>query len=359
MHILVTGGLGFIGSHVVVELLTSGHTVVIIDNLSNAHLSTLDNIKEITQLNPTFLKVNMQDKLELESIFRIWSFECVIHLAGSKSVPESISNPLAYYQNNLISLLNLLDVMTKYEVHNLIFSSSATVYGSGPSPMMESSSVGIGLTNPYGKSKYMQEEILKDFQKANPMWTVVILRYFNPVGAHASGLLAENPAVKPNNLMPYLVAVADSIYPFLQIYGSDYNTPDGTCIRDFVHVIDLAKGHTAALQLVGTFNETVRLIEDAEVVQRMALNNSRTPGTHIYNLGTGVGHSVKEVVDTFQVVNDMKLKLNHTSRRPGDIAVSYADVTKARTELGWQSELDLAAMCRDSWKAHQVQKKLI
>jgi UDP-glucose 4-epimerase len=332
MRILITGGLGFIGSHIIVELIENNHSVVIIDNLINSQSSVLGHIQTITKQKPIFLKIDLLNKPELEAIFMMWKFDCVIHLGGLKSVPESIKNPLIYYQTNLMSTLNLLELMVKYQVKNLIFSSSATVYGSSSSPMTEQSQTGLGITNPYGKSKYMQEEIIKDFQSANSEWSVIILRYFNPIGAHSSGLLSENPNNTPNNLLPYLLRVADGSYPILNIYGSDYDTPDGTCIRDFVHVVDLAKGHVIALKL---------------------LND---PGVHIYNLGTGHGQSVKEVINTFQNITGVELELKWTDRRPGDLSVCYADVSKVAKELGWKAESNLEDMCRDSWIAHQMQK---
>lgn len=328
MNVLVTGGLGFIGSHIVVELLQANNNVIIVDNLSNTQLSVLDDINQITNKHPILYNTDMTNFTSMEKIFVHSKIDCVIHLAGLKSVSESVSHPLDYYHNNLLATLNLLNLMVKYNVNNIIFSSSATVYGTNKIPLRESDQIGRGITNPYGKTKYMLEEILVDVQKAHPDLTVIILRYFNPIGAHPSGKLIENPNGKPNNLMPFILKVAAGTYTELCVYGSDYDTSDGTCVRDFIHVVDLAKGHISCMKLMNY------------------------KGTHVYNLGKGTGSSVKEIIETFQKVNDIQLNVRYTERRTGDLPIIYADVTKINNELGWIATHTLEDMCRDSWNAY-------
>ena len=336
LNILVTGGLGFIGSHVVTELILKGHNVVIIDNESNSSVQVLKCIHQITSKHPTYYKVDMESHESIARVFNAHSFDCVIHLAGLKAVGESVEQPLKYYRTNLNILLNLLDVMSSgshHQVKQLIFSSSATVYGSAQSPFTEDTITGMGMTNPYGKTKYFQEEIIKDYLKGHPKTSrisVVILRYFNPIGAHPSGLLKENLANPPQNLMPILIKVASGLTPFLRIYGNDYDTPDGTCIRDYIHIVDLAKAHVKSLDLMNR------------------------PGLHIYNIGTGDGVSVKKLVDTFKQVNKIDIPIEYADRRPGDISTCCAVVTRANEELGWKSELSLENMCIDSWKPYQM-----
>lgn len=332
MKILVTGGLGYIGSHTVVELLNSGHDVIIIDDLSNSQKSVLDKIKTITGKEVVFYEGNVADIKLLNNIFQSHSvIDLVIHFAGLKAVAESIKNPLEYYSHNLGITFILLDVMQKYNCRKIIFSSSATVYGSEKPPVHEGMQTGLNITNPYGKTKYFIEELLKDLSTSDPKWSIIILRYFNPVGAHQSHLIGENPNNIPNNLMPYILKVSSGTYPILNIYGSDYNTMDCTCVRDFVHVMDLATGHLAAIRMVDV------------------------PGVHIYNLGTGIGSSVKQIVETFERVNHITLPHTYVERRAGDLAEIYADVTKAKNELGWEAIYNLDQMCVDSY---EYQKKL-
>jgi len=323
MNILVSGGLGFIGSHTVVELLQKKHKVVIIDNLHNSQRKTFSIIGHITQENCSFIDADCTDLLKLSKIFRVNNFNAIIHFAGFKSVSESVQNPLDYYRNNLLSTVNITKLAIKYNVNKLIFSSSATVYGNGISPFSEESPL-LERTNPYGESKAMCERILLDTQKANPQLSLYLLRYFNPVGAHKSGLLGEVPNGVPNNLLPFITQVAKSKRERLLIYGNDYDTPDGTGVRDYIHVVDLAKGHIAALE-------------------------SNRTGVNIYNFGTGRGTSVLELVHAFEKVNNVKIPYEIVARRPGDLAVSYADVSKAKRELNWEAKLTIEDMVRDAW----------
>jgi len=330
MIILVTGGLGFIGSHTVVELLKS-HTVIILDNLSNAKESVMENILKITPSKLVhFVRGDVGNESLLNAIFTVHSIDLVIHFAGLKSVSQSVSQPIHYYEHNLGITLTLLKVMQKFKCKSIIFSSSATVYGSSPSPVSETDPVGIGITNPYGQTKFMQEQILKDLYKADATWTIIILRYFNPAGAHESGLLCEDPNDIPNNLMPFVLKVGDKIYPQLTIFGSDYETPDGTGVRDFIHVVDLARGHVKCIDLVGKM------------------------GLYIYNLGTGKGNSVKQIVDTFQQVNNIKIPFIYGNRRVGDLAISYANTDLIKKELGWYATRGLEEICSDSWRAFHL-----
>ena len=318
--ILVTGGLGFIGSHTVVELLQQKYNVIIVDNLSNSTIETLDKIKKINDSNITFYKGDILDESFLMDIFTKNDVYAVIHFAGLKSVSESVTDPINYYENNVAGTVNLLKVMKKHNVKNLIFSSSATVYGNNIAPFTEESKTGINITNPYGRTKYLIEEILKDLTG----WNIFSLRYFNPIGCHPSGLIGENPNGVPNNLMPYLMKVASNKFPFLNVYGDDYNTIDGTGVRDYIHVVDLAKAHVKALQKLKT-------------------------GFTSLNLGTGKGTSVLELIEIFQRVNNIRLPYKICPRREGDIDISICDPTKANIYLEWYATLTIEDMCKDSW----------
>ncbi len=323
MKILVTGGLGFIGSHTVVELLENNHDVVVIDNLFNAQLSTIDKIKTISKKTFDFYQLDATHMEALEDIFKKHQFQSIIHFAGYKAVGESVEKPLMYYRNNVLSTINLASLALKYDVNKFIFSSSATVYGDGVSPFDESMAL-LERTNPYGETKAMSERILTDTAKANQSLSITLLRYFNPVGAHPSGLIGEVPNGIPNNLMPYVTQVARGLREKLFIFGNDYDTVDGTGLRDYIHVVDLAKGHLKALE-------------------------SPLKGIRIYNLGTGQGTSVLEIVNTFMKVNHLKIPYEIVDRRPGDIAISYADATKAKEELDWETKLTIEDMVRDAW----------
>ena len=321
MKILVTGGCGYIGSHTVVELLNNNYEVVIIDNLSNSKKEVIDNIKKITGKDVTFYEGNVQDKTLLDKIFKENKIDAVIHFAGFKAVGESVREPLKYYENNLDSTLYLLEKMKEYGCKNFIFSSSATVYGK-PDKLPIKEDFPLSTTNPYGTTKLMIEGILKDVYNADKL-NITILRYFNPIGAHESGLLGENPNDIPNNLMPYIVKVATGELECLSVFGNDYDTHDGTGVRDYIHVVDLAKGHIKALEHIG--------------------------GLHYYNLGTGNGYSVLDIVNTFSKVNNVKVNYKITDRRPGDIDACYADSTLAFKELGWEATKGLEEMCKDSY----------
>ena len=327
MAVLVTGGAGYIGSHTIVELQNAGEEVVVIDNLVNSSREALRRVEAITGKSVKFYEVDIRDRAGLNDVMEKEPIEACIHFAGLKAVGESVGKPWEYYENNIGGTLVLTDVMRQHGVKNIIFSSSATVYGDPKQvPVTEDMEKG-SCTNPYGWTKSMLEQILKDIQAADPEWNVVLLRYFNPIGAHESGTIGENPRGIPNNLMPYITQVAVGRRPKLSVYGNDYDTPDGTCIRDYIHVVDLAKGHVCALR---------KLRENV--------------GFEIYNLGTGVGVSVLEVVHAFEEANDLKIPYEITGRRPGDIAVTYADAGKAFREMGWKTELTLVDMCRDSWR---------
>jgi UDP-glucose 4-epimerase len=323
VRILVTGGLGFIGSNTVVELLKKNHEVVIIDNLCNAQRITHENIFKITKKECVFIEMDATNYEELKTICKKYQFDGIIHFAGYKAVSESILNPIMYYHNNLLSTINLIRVAIKENIRKFIFSSSATVYGNGMPPFKENSPL-LETTNPYGESKVISERILKDTAKANDNFNVTILRYFNPIGADQSGLLGESPKGVPNNLMPYITQVARGKRNKLFIFGKDYPTTDGTGIRDYIHVTDLAIGHVAALE-------------------------SDKEGFSIYNLGTGKGTSVLEIVNTFKLVNKINIPYQFVKRRPGDIAISYADVQKAKKELKWRAKLTIEDMVRDAW----------
>ena len=325
--ILAAGGTGFIGSHTVVELLDQGYGVVIVDNLYNSSADMTERIKKITGKTPKFYDADVTDAGALRKIFSENDITAVMHFAGYKAVGESVQKPLEYYRNNLDTTLTLLEVMREYGVKNIIFSSSATVYGmDNVSPMNETMKLGE-CTNPYGWTKWMIERIMTDAAAADPELSVVLLRYFNPIGAHTSGLIGERPTGTPNNLMPYISQVASGRLEKLSIYGDDYPTPDGTGVRDYIHVMDLAKGHVAALDYLVSHK-----------------------GTEVFNLGTGRGFSVKELVDAFIRVNGVKVPYVVTGRRAGDIAECYADVSKAERVLGWKAEKGIDDMCRDSWR---------
>ena len=326
MKILVTGGAGYIGSHTCVELLNKGHEVVVLDNLSNSSEIALDRVKEITGKDLTFYKADLLDIDAVENVFENEDIDSVIHFAGLKAVGESVAKPLWYYENNITGTLNLCKVMTKHNVKNIIFSSSATVYGDPHTvPILED--FPLSTTNPYGSSKLMLEQILQDLHVADPEWNVVILRYFNPIGAHESGLIGEDPSGIPNNLIPYITQVAVGKLDKLSVFGDDYNTPDGSGVRDYIHVVDLAVGHVDALKRL-----------------------KKGDGVSIYNLGTGVGYSVIEMVNAFSKVVGKEIPYEIKERRAGDIATCYAQADKAKNEIGWVAERDLATMCADSWK---------
>lgn len=330
MAILITGGAGYIGSHTCVELLEQNNKIVVIDNFSNSKLEVLDKIKKITNKNFKFYEIDLLDKEELNKVFEENNIESVIHFAGYKAVGESVENPLMYYNNNIIGTLNLLEEMNKNKVKNIVFSSSATVYGESEElPIKEH--FPLSVINPYGRTKLMIEEILSDVYISDKEWNVVILRYFNPVGAHESSLIGENPNGIPNNLMPYIVQVASGEREYLNIFGNDYPTHDGTGVRDYIHVVDLAKGHINALE-------------------RLKLKK----GIEIYNLGTGKGHSVLEMVQAFEKVNNIKIPYKITDRRSGDIAECYADPEKAHRELGWISERGIEDLCRSAWEFRRI-----
>lgn len=332
MKILVTGAMGFIGSHTAVEILNHGDEVVLIDDFSNAKRDVLGKIKQITKKEIPFYEGNIKDKNLLRDIFKEHKIDVVIHFAGYKAVGESVQNPLKYYDNNLISTIHLLEIMKEAGCKKLVFSSSATVYGS-PKELPIKEDFPLSTTNPYGTTKLMIEKILKDLCMADPLFSVVILRYFNPVGAHESGYLGEDPNGIPNNLMPYIVKVANGELSYLRVFGNDYDTKDGTGVRDYIHVVDLAKGHIKACE---------------KVMQENKL--------HIYNLGTGKGYSVLDLISCFEKVTKTKIPYKIVERRSGDIASCYADVNLALKELGFKAEKDIEKMCRDSYLYIQKNK---
>ena len=326
MKILVTGGTGYIGSHTVVELMSKGYECIIVDNLYNSSIDVLDKIEKICGKRPVFYKVDILDKDALENIFKENKIDAVIHFAGLKAVGESVKIPLTYYENNISGSLNLYELMEKYNVNNLVFSSSATVYGSSfISPLKEEFGRGI-TTNPYGTTKAMNEEIIEDFVKANKNISATILRYFNPVGAHKSGLIGEKPNGIPNNLMPYISDVAIGKRDHLNVFGDDYDTKDGTGVRDYIHVVDLAKAHVLAVEYA-----------------------SKHKGAEIINIGTGIGYSVLDIVNAYSRVNSVKIPYATTSRRDGDIATCFADPSKAYKLLGFKTSYNLEDMCRDAY----------
>ena len=327
MAILLPGGAGFIGSHTAVELLNAGKEIIILDNFSNSKPEVLDSIKKITGKDFKFYEVDYLDKEKLEKVFKENEIEAVLNFAGYKAVGESVKKPLEYYTNNISGALVLLETMKKYNVKKFIFSSSATVYGDPEIiPITEECKTG-GTTNPYGTTKLFIEQILKDLYKSDDSWDICILRYFNPVGAHESGLIGEEPQGIPNNLMPYIVRVASGQLKELSVFGNDYPTPDGTGVRDYIHVVDLAKGHVKALEKL----------------------DREQKGLYIYNLGTGKGYSVLDMVKAFEKATGKKVPYKIAPRREGDIATCYAEPKKAKEELGWQAEKTLEDMCKDSW----------
>ena len=324
MKVLVTGGAGFIGSHTVVELLDAGYEVVVVDNLSNASEESMRRVKEITGKSFDFYVADVRDRAKLEEIFSAHNIDWVIHFAGLKAVGESVQKPVLYYDNNLISTLVLLETMEKFGVRNFVFSSSATVYGE-PERLPLDEDCRLMTTNPYGTTKLMQEQMLKDLYRADNRWNIALLRYFNPVGAHPSGRIGEDPKGIPNNLMPYVAQVASGKLQKIGVFGNDYPTPDGTGVRDYIHVVDLARGHVAAIAKL------------------------REPGVHIYNLGTGNGYSVLDMIHAFEKACGKKLPYEIKPRRAGDVPACYASSKKAEEELGWKAQYDLEDMCRDQW----------
>lgn len=334
MKVLLTGGLGFIGSHTAVELIEQKHEVVIADNLANTTVEMLEKIEAITGVKPAFYELDVADKEGLRALFAKEQLDAVVHFAGLKAVGESVAKPLEYYRNNLDSTLTLLETMVEYKVKTIIFSSSATVYGmSDAVPFVENQPTG-GCTNPYGWTKWMIEQIMQDTAKAFPELSIVLLRYFNPIGAHKSGLIGEKPNGIPNNLMPYITQVAVGKLKQLSVFGNDYPTPDGTGVRDYIHVVDLAKGHLAALNYGAAHH-----------------------GVEVFNLGTGHGYSVLDLVNAFQKANNVPVPYVIAPRRPGDIATCYADASKAKQLLGWEAQLGIEEMCEDSWRWEQSCKK--
>lgn len=325
MTILITGGAGYIGSHTCVELLNTGREVIVVDNLSNSKTEALNRIQQITGKPFTFHEIDLLDKYKLNTVFEKHKIDAVIHFAGLKAVGESVTVPLRYYRNNLTGTLNLCEIMERHECKNLVFSSSATVYGE-PETVPINEKFPLSATNPYGRTKLMIEDLLKDIYHADNTWNIARLRYFNPVGAHPSGLIGEDPNGIPNNLMPYIAQVAVGKLKILSVFGNDYPTPDGTGVRDYIHVVDLAKGHLHALRKLQT-----------------------APGLVTYNLGTGRGYSVLEMVTAFEKASRKKIPYRIVPRRPGDIATCYADPTLAQTELDWSAQRDIDRMCLDTW----------
>lgn len=324
MNILVTGGCGYIGSHTCVALLEAGHTIIVADNLCNSKAETLEKVKDITGKDFPFYRIDVTVDADVEALYARHGFDGVIHFAGLKAVGESVEQPLTYYYNNITSTIVMARACVRHGVNRFVFSSSATVYGNNTAPFFESMPL-LPTTNPYGESKAVSERILTDTVKANPALSVSLLRYFNPVGAHETGLIGEAPSGVPNNLMPYVTQVATGKYEQLRVFGNDYPTPDGTGVRDYIHVMDLAEGHVAAL-------------------------NHVAEGVQVYNLGTGQGTSVLELMKAFEEANGVKIPYEVVGRRPGDIALCYADVSKAERELNWRAKRDVVAMCRDAWR---------
>lgn len=326
MNVLLTGGAGYIGSHTAIELINSGHNVIVVDNLVNSSEESIKRVREITGKEILFYNSDVCDADALRDIFNAHQIDAVIHFAGLKSVGESVSSPLAYYRNNIDSTLSLLEVMKEFGTSKLVFSSSATVYGTPEElPLKESSRTGMGITNPYGQTKFMIEQILRDVQLAQPNMSITLLRYFNPVGAHPSGRIGEDPNDVPNNLLPYVSQVAVGKLSSVKVFGNDYDTVDGTGVRDYIHVVDLAAGHVAALDNI-------------------------TGGVHTYNLCTGKGTSVLELIDAFSKAAGKKIPYEIVDRRPGDIASCYASADLAKAELGWQANKTIKQACEDSWR---------
>ncbi len=326
MKILVTGGAGYVGSHTCLELLAAGYEVVVVDNLCNSSREGLRRVGEIVGREVSLYTLDLRDRAGLHTVFQEHPIEAVIHFAGLKAVGESVRMPLQYYSNNISATLSLCEVMAEYEVRNMVFSSSATVYGD-PATVPITEDFPLSATNPYGYSKLFVEQILKDLHTADGSWNVGLLRYFNPVGAHVSGRIGEDPNDIPNNLMPYVAQVAVGRLQELSVFGNDYPTPDGTGVRDYIHVVDLARGHI-------------------KVIEKLRSN----PGVVIYNLGTGKGYSVLDMVKAFEKASGRKVPYRIAARRPGDIATCYADPGKAKAELGWQAEKGIEEMCEDAWR---------
>lgn len=326
MRVLVTGGAGFIGSHSAIALIEAGHEPVLVDNLSNSRRSMVARIGEISGTTPEFVEADVRDRAAMREVMSR-GFDACMHFAALKSVGESVEQPMLYYDNNVGGTIALVETLLEFDVKCFVFSSSATVYGDSVElPLVESVPTGVAV-NPYGWTKIMMEQVLRDLYVANPDWSVSLLRYFNPVGAHPSGLIGEDPAGDPSNLMPYVARVAAGILPRVSVFGGDYPTPDGTGVRDFIHVVDLAEGHVKALDRYG-----------------------KESGVFTYNLGTGEGHSVLEVIKTYEQESGRPIPYEIVDRRAGDVASSYADVSKAATDLGWKTTRDLAEMCADSWR---------
>lgn len=333
MSVLVTGGAGYIGSHTVVELLNRGEKIIIVDNFSNSKPEMLNKIRKITNKDFKFYEVDLLDRENLDKVFAENSdIESVIHFAGLKAVGESVAKPIEYYHNNITGTLILLDIMKKYNCKKIVFSSSATVYGD-PATVPIKEDFPLSTTNPYGSTKLMIEQILRDVYISDNDWSIILLRYFNPIGAHESGLIGENPNGIPNNLLPYINQVACGKLECLSVFGNDYDTVDGTGVRDYIHVVDLAKGHLKALDKARNFN-----------------------GVEAYNLGTGTGYSVLQIVKAFEDATGVEVKYKIVERRPGDIATCYADSTKAKNELGWTAEKGIEEMCKDAWRFTQNNK---
>ena len=331
MHVIVTGGAGYIGSHTCLELLNAGYQVTVIDNLCNSSQESIKRVEDLTGKSIAFFEVDLLDRNRLQEVFaQSQDVQAVIHFAGLKAVGESVQRPLLYYQNNLSATLNLCQVMQLQGIKNIVFSSSATVYGD-PASVPIKETFPLSCTNPYGRTKLMSEEIMRDLHMADPQWNVVLLRYFNPVGAHKSGLIGEDPNGIPNNLMPYIAQVAVGKLQELSVFGNDYPTPDGTGVRDYIHVVDLAIGHLRALEKL-----------------------KENPGVVTYNLGTGWGASVLEMVKAFAVVSGKKIPYRITGRRVGDIAQCYANPTLAQKELGWKAKFSIMEMCEDAWRWQSV-----
>lgn len=326
MNVLVTGGAGYIGSHTCVELLAAGHGVTVIDNLSNSKEEALRRVREIAGRDLTFLKADLLDREALDVVFRSAPFDAVVHFAGLKAVGESVAKPLWYYRNNVVGTLNLLDAMAAHDVRTLVFSSSATVYGA-PHAVPITEDFPLQTTNPYGRTKFQIEQILRDLHAADPSWRISLLRYFNPVGAHESGRIGEDPRGVPNNLLPFVAQVAIGRLREVRVFGDDWPTHDGTGVRDYIHVTDLAVGHLDALRHLAAH-----------------------PGIHAFNLGTGRGSSVLEVIEAFEAASGRPIPVRRVARRPGDVAACYADPQKAHRELGWRARFGLDRMCTDAWR---------
>lgn len=329
MKVLLTGGAGYIGTHTAVELTNAGYDIVIGDNYSNSKPEVIERLKKIINKDFKAYEIDFTNREAVDNLFKEENFDAVIHFAGLKAVGESCSIPLDYYRNNIESTICILEAMKKYDVNNIVFSSSATVYGV-PKEVPLRETMPTSCTNPYGWTKYMNERILQDVARANPRFSVVLLRYFNPIGAHESGIIGEDPNGIPNNLMPYITQVANGRLPALNVFGNDYPTKDGTGVRDYIHVVDLAKGHVKAIEY-----------------------SFKNRGAEVFNLGTGKGYSVLDIVNAFEKANDIKVPYIIAERRDGDIAECYADASKAERLLGWHAEKDLTQMCKDSWNWQQ------